>query len=106
MRFKKRFIIFHSQEPEHVFEQKHLGVILEVDLKFDDDISAKIKKANIKVGLIWVNLLYLDALLFGKLFIAFVRPHLEYSQVNWVQYLKKHVNTLENKSPCATKFLD
>ena len=42
----------HQQELEHVFEQKDLGVILDVAIKFDEYISVKVKKANAIAGLI------------------------------------------------------
>ena len=103
---KKRFVIFHNQGFEHVFEEKDLGVILDADLKFDDDISPRIKKANVMAGLICVNWLYLDGLFYEKLFIAFVRPHLEYVQVILGMFLKKHFNTLEYMQPCDTKLVD
>ena len=40
----------HRQELEHVFEPKDLRVILDADLKFDKDISVKVKKANVIAG--------------------------------------------------------
>ena len=36
----------HRQELEHVFDRKGLGVILDVELKLDEHISVKVKKAN------------------------------------------------------------
>ena len=74
---------FHQQELEHVFEQKDLGVILHAELKFDEHLPAKVKKANAIAGLIRRTFLYLDGTLLKKLFTTFVRPHLEYGQVIW-----------------------
>ena len=37
---------FYEHELEHVFEEKDLGVTFESDLKFDEHISAKVRKAN------------------------------------------------------------
>ena len=86
----------HRQELEHIFEQKDLGVILDAKLKFDEHISVKVKKANIIAGLIRSAFSYLDDPLFKKLFIIFVRPHLEYGQVIWAPHLKKYITILEN----------
>ena len=38
--------ILHQQELEHVFEQNDYGVILDAELKLDEHISVKVKKAN------------------------------------------------------------
>ena len=96
----------HQQELEHVFEQKDLGVTLDAELRFDEHISAKVKKANSIVGLIRRNFSYLDGLLFKKLFTTFVRPHLEYCQAVWSPYLKKHKRLLESVQRRATKLVD
>ena len=47
----------HRQELEHVFEQKDLRVILDAELKFDEHISVKMKKANAIAGLIRLTVL-------------------------------------------------
>ena len=66
----------YQQVLEHVFEQKDLGIILDTELKFDEYISVKVKKANVVDGLIRRTFLYPDGPLFKKLFTTFVRPHL------------------------------
>lgn len=37
---------------EHVIKGKDLGIIIDFELKFEDHITTKIKKANAMVGLI------------------------------------------------------
>ena len=64
---------------------KDLGVIFDADLKLDEHISAKIRKVNTMVGLIWRSLSYLE----GLLFTAFVRRHLACGQVILGSVLKK-----------------
>ena len=96
----------HRQELEHVFELKGLGVILDAELKFDEHISVKVKKANAIAGLIRRTFSYLDGPLFKKLFTTFVRPHLEYGQVIWTPRLKKYITILENVQRRATKLVD
>ena len=96
----------HRQELEHVFEQKDLGVISDADLKFDEHISVRVKKANAITGLIRRTFSYLDGPLFKKIFATFVRQHLEYGQVIWTPYLKKYITVLENVQRRATKLVD
>ena len=78
----------HRQKLEQVFEQKDLGGILDAELKIDEHISVKVKKANAIAGLICRTFSYLDSPLFKKLFTTFVRPYLEYGQVIWTPHLK------------------
>ena len=96
----------HRQELEHVFEEKDLRVILDAELKFDEHILVKGKKANEIARLIRRTFSYLDGLLFKKLFTTFVRPHLEYGQVIWTPHLKKYITILENVQRRATKLVD
>ena len=96
----------HRQELEHVFEQKDLGVILDAELKFDENISVKVKKANAIAGLIRRTFSLLGGPLFKKLFTTFVRPHLEYEKVIWTPHLKKYLTILENMQHRATKLVD
>ena len=86
----------HRQELEHAFEQKDLGVILDAELKFDEDITVKVKKENAIAGLIRRTFSYPDGPLFKKLISTFVRPQLEYGQVRWTPHLKKCITILEN----------
>ena len=53
-----------DEELEHLFEEKDLGVIIDYDRKFEQHMSAKVKKANAIVGLIRRSFSYLDCALF------------------------------------------
>ena len=100
-----RYSICHN-ELEHVFEEKDLGVTIDSELKFEEHMSAKVKKANSIVGLIRRSFSFLDCALFKTLFITFVRPHLEYAQAVWAPHLRKHINMIENVQIRATKLVD
>ena len=95
-----------KHELEHVFEEKDLGVTIDSELKFEEHMSEKVKKANAIVGLIRRSFSFLDCALFKKLFTTFVRPHLEYAQAVWAPHLKKHINMIENVQIRATKLVD
>ena len=49
---------------------------------------------------------FLDKDLFKKLYVAFVRPHLEYGQSVWSPHLIKPINLLEGVQIRATKLVD
>ena len=93
-------------ELEHVFEEKDLGVTMDMELNFKDHISAKVKKANSIMGLIRRTFSYLDENLFKKLYTTFVRPHIEYAQSVWSPHLVKLVKQLENVQIRATAQVD
>ena len=42
----------YDNELEHVFEEKDLGVTVDMQLKFEEHIASKVKIANAMVGLI------------------------------------------------------
>ena len=65
---------------EHVFEEKDLGIIIDSQLKFDEHISTKVKKANAMAGLIRRSFTYQEPMSFKKLYVALLRPHLEYGE--------------------------
>ena len=58
------------------------------------------------MGLIRRSFSFLSCDLFRRLYISFVRPHLEYAQAVWSPHLKKHKNMIENVQIRATKLVD
>lgn len=96
----------YGNELEHVFEEKDLGVTVDMELKFEEHISAKVKKANAIMGLIRRSFSFLDCDLFRRLYTTFVRPHLEYAQSVWSPHLIKQVKMIENVQIRATKLVD
>ena len=95
-----------SKELEHVFNEKDLGVVFDTELTFDEHITSKVNKANAIMGLIRRTFTFLDAGFFKKLYVAFVRPHLEYAQPVWAPHLKKYVDMIEKVQMRATKLVD
>ena len=91
----------HQLEP--TYSEKDLGVIFDHNLKFDDHIQSKIKKANSMMGIIRRTYTYLDQNSFLLLFKSLVRPHLEYANQAWSPHLKKHITSIENVQRRATK---
>ena len=90
---------------EHVFSEKDLGVTFDSELTFEEHILNQVNKANSIVGLIRRSFVYLTPSLFRQLFIAFVRPHLEYAQVVWSPKFRKHSKLIENVQRRATKIV-
>lgn len=96
----------HGNVLEHVFQEKDIGLIVDSELSFEQHISEKVMKANKIVGLIRRSFSYLSPKLFRQLFIAFVRPHLEYVQAVWSPKLLKYVRLVESVQRRATKLID
>ena len=89
-----------------MFEEKDLGVIIDMELTFEEHITAKVKKANQIMGLIRRTFSYLEKDTFKRLYTTFVRPHLEYAQSVWSPHLRKYIRLIENVQERATKLVD
>ena len=95
-----------KNELEHVADEKDLGVIIDDELKFEEHIMRKVRVANGIVGQIRRSFSFLDPETFRRIFVAFVRPHLEYCQAVWSPHLLKNIDILENVQIRATKLVD
>ena len=105
IKYAHRYTVCNN-ELEHVPDEKDLGVTIDSELKFEEHISRKIRIANGIVGQIRRSFSYLDCETFRRIYIAFVRPHLEYCQSAWSPYLLKNIDALENVQIRATKLVD
>ena len=72
-----------------VEHEKDLGLIVDSEFKFEDHITRIVKKANSVVGMIRRNFAFLDRDILKQLFVAMVRPHLEYGATVWNPHFKK-----------------
>ena len=91
---------------QRVQMENDLGVSVDSNLSFENHMATKISKANQIVGLIRRSFAFLDADLFKRLYIAFVRPHLEYAHPVWSPHLKKYISNIERVQRRATKLID
>ena len=90
---------------KNVKQEKDIGVIVDDQLKFEDHMYEKIKKANNMMGLIRRSFMHLDKEMFLNLYKALVRPHLEYANVIWHPTKMKDITAIENVQRRATKYL-
>ena len=98
--------IICNNELEHVSDEKDLGVTIDDELKFQEQMRKKIQVANGIVGQIRRSFSFLNAETFRRLYVAFVRPHLEYCQSVWSPYLRRNIDALEKVQIRATKLVD
>ena len=87
-------VYFNNNPIESVSSQKHLGMILDSKLNFQEHIKNIITKVNKTAGLLQKlqNVLSRESLL--TIFKSFVRPHLDYSDVIYDQ---SYNNTFHQK---------
>ena len=78
------FLLFNNNNVSQVNSQKHLGVILDVKLIFEEHLKTVFNKTNKTIGLLrkLSNLLPRQVLV--TIYKAFVRPHLDYGDVLYV----------------------
>ncbi|CAG2205822.1 unnamed protein product [Mytilus edulis] len=113
---KCKQIHYGRNNPENVYtmnnidiikdeQEKDLGIIFQNDLKFSQHISSKINKANSILGLINRTFIFKDQYTFLRLYVALVRPHVEYGNTIWYPHLKKDINAVEKVQMRATKLI-
>ena len=92
---------------EHVFEDKDLGVLIDSELSFADNIYHP--KYELQMGLSDSSVVRFLSWMKAQLKCyktTFVRPHLEYAQAVWAPHSQKYVKMLENVQIRATKLVD
>ena len=94
-----------EEELNTIKVEKVLGVVIYNELKFTTHYAEKINKANRIVGLMIRAFTALDETIFRALFVALVRPHLEYANQVWCPYKKKAVEVVEALQRRATKLV-
>ena len=78
-------LLFNNASVTRISSQKHLGIILDNQLKFDDHIKMVFRKISKTIGLLRKlhNLLPRAALI--TIYKAFIRPHLDYGDILYDQ---------------------
>ncbi len=90
---------------EETMAEKDLGVLIDNELNFNHHISEAMKKANIKLGMIKRTFVCLNESMLTQLYIALVRPHLEYANVIWSPSQQQHIKAIEAGQHRATKLI-
>ena len=85
--------------------ERDLGILIDNNLKFSQQVDAVTSKANRILGLIRRTLTYLDNATLVLLYKSLVRPHLEYANVVWSISFKKDINKLEGVQRRATRLI-
>ena len=90
---------------ENIKTEKDLGVTFDNELKFNEHIALKVKKANQAIGMIRKTFTCMDPDIFIPLYKSLVRPHLEYASVIWSPTYKKDIIAIENVQRRASKMV-
>jgi hypothetical protein len=93
----------------HILEQtkveRDLGIYISDDLKWKHNAQVAAAKANSMLGQLKRSINYWDNQKLRLLYIAYVRPHLEYASPVSCPYLVKDIKTLEQVQKRATKLV-
>jgi hypothetical protein len=76
--------------------EKDLEVNIDSELKFSKHIEGQVNKANKRLGLIRRSFEFLDAKAMKQVFVAVVRPDLEFGNVVWSPKFEKGKNLIES----------
>ena len=98
-------IFLMEKKLECVSEGKDLGVIVSDDLKWEQQCSQTVAKANKVLGLIKRNFIDRSKEAIIPLFKSLVRPHLEYCCQIWNPHYIKDIKLVEGVQRRATKIV-
>ena len=85
--------------------ERDLGVIFNINLKWKDQVTTAIGKANQMLGRIKKSFARFYCRLLRSLYVTFIRPLLEFAIPVWSPYLKGDCEALERVQHRATKFV-
>ena len=83
--------------------EKDIGVYVDQELNFKEQITSKTNKANSTMGIIRWTIDHLDRRTFTQLYKSLVRPHLEVSNSAWFPYKKQDIELIESVQRTATR---
>ena len=83
--------------------EKDLGVFIDNDLNFKEHVINQTNKARSMAGCIHRNIINKTPDIMVPLFIAMVRPTVEYGNTVWVPYYKKYKKRIEDIQRHYTK---
>ena len=85
--------------------EKDLGVLIDKNLKSSRQVLGARNKANRMLGFIARNVTYKSKEVVKKLYVAYVRPHLEYCAQAWAPHYRQDLNILEAVQRRATRMV-
>ena len=81
-------LLINSEPLERVYSYKYLGIQLTSDLSWSAHISTLCSKARQQLGMLYRKFYrYSDVDTLKQLYVAFIRPHLEYATAVWDPHL-------------------
>ena len=102
--FPDPVIYLYGLPLESVSSFKYFGVLLTSDLSWCGHVKNACTKARQLIGLIYRRFYkYSSAQTLRQLYLALVRPHLEYAVSVWSPHLQKDIDMLEKTQKFATK---
>ena len=78
-------LVFNNNNVSQTYSQKHLGVILDFKLTFEEHLNNVLAKVNKAVGLLRKLRNTLPRTTLVTIYKAFIRPHLDYGNVLYDQ---------------------
>ena len=85
-----------TKDLEVTYCEKDLGVFIDPLLDFEEHITSTVKKARRLSGLIIRTITFKSKDIMIPLFKSIIRPVLEYANVVWSPYYRKHIDQIES----------
>ena len=85
--------------------ERDLGVLVKNNVKWDELVKSAAAKANKALGTLQRTFKCWDTRMLKQLFVAYVRPHLEYAIQSWRPYNQLDIDRLEKVQQRATRLV-
>ena len=99
------YTVEEGMELRKVQREKDLGVIIQSNIQSDSHIDRIFGETYNVIKNVGLAFHYMDKEMMKKLLVTVIRPRLEYAQVVWSPYKKKHIKKLERLQRMATKMV-
>ena len=99
------YTVEEGEELRKVQREKDLGVTVQSNMQSENHIDRIFRETYNVIKNIGLAFHYMDKEMMRKLVTTIIRPRLEYAQVVWSPYKKKHIRKLERLQRIATKMV-
>ena len=94
-----------SKELSETTKEKDLGILIDCKLDFGCHIKEIVGRANRMIGMIRSSFVCLNKKMFLNLYLALIRPLLEYCVQVWSPHLQKYIKLIEGVQRRATRLV-
>ena len=102
---KKYLLYINGKQLVESDLERDLGIMFSTSLKWKNQVITATNRANQMLGRIKKSFALFDCKLMRSLYLAFIRPYLEFAVPVWCPFLKSDIDMIEQVQQRATKLI-